>query len=107
IVSPAILEYLRSEIIRHRIQRPIAVVPWPSAAPVALSVPRVRILLIFPRLHRVTRDQWHGRAENIFVIVPEEMLRNGKAEIILQSFTSYALENWKQMKLNGMVIYTQ
>jgi hypothetical protein len=107
IVSPAILEYMRSEIIRYHMQRPIAVVPWPSAARVALSVPQVRILLIFPRLPQVARDEWHGRAENIFVIVPEEMALNGKTEIILRSFTSYTLDNWKQMKLDGMVIYTQ
>jgi hypothetical protein len=97
-VSPAILEYMRSEITRHSFQRPIALVPSPSAA---ISLPRFRILYIG------VPQRWAGRAEKIFVVVPEEMLLNGKAEAILRSFIGYKFEEWSQMKLDGMVIYTQ
>jgi hypothetical protein len=109
IVSPSILEYMRSEIMRHNFQRPIAVVPSPSAAPAALSLPRVRIFRIFPQLplEIFTRNRWAGRTEKIFVVVPEEMLPNGKAEALLRSFTDYEFHDWRQMKLDGMIIYTQ
>ena len=42
-ISPAVLEYLRSEVTRHNFQRPIAVIPAPSAA---ISLPRFRIIFI-------------------------------------------------------------
>jgi hypothetical protein len=48
-----------------------------------------------------------GRAEKIFVVVQEEMLLNGKAETILRPFIGYKFEKWNQMKLDGMIIYTQ
>ena len=50
---------------------------------------------------------WAGRAERIFVIVPEEMLLDGRAQAILRSFSGYRFDNWRQMKLDGMIIYTQ
>ena len=40
-ISPAVLEYLRSEITRHNFQRPIALVSSPTAF---ISLPRFRIL---------------------------------------------------------------
>ena len=42
-VSPTVLEFMRSEIARHNVQRPIAVVPWPS---VAISLHDFRIILV-------------------------------------------------------------
>ena len=53
------------------------------------------------------RTKWAGRAEKIFVVLPEEMLLNGKAEAILRLFTNYEFDNWKHTKLDGMIIYTQ
>ena len=41
------------------------------------------------------------------MIVQKEMLINGKAEAILRSFTSYKFEKWRQIEVDGMVIYTQ
>jgi hypothetical protein len=100
-VSPAVLEYMRSEVIRQNFQRPIAVIPSPSAA---ISLPRFRILYIGVPIAAQT---WAGRAEKIFVVVQGEMLLNGKAEALLRSFTGYEYDNWKQITLDGMIIYTQ
>ena len=107
VVSPAILDYMRSEIARNNLQRPIAVVPSPLAA---LSLPtQFRILRNFPiePLESTVPNAWAGRAERIFVIVPEETLLGGKAQAILRSFTGYRFDNWRQMNLDGMIIYTQ
>jgi hypothetical protein len=104
IVSPAILEYMRSEVRRHNFQRPIAVVPSLSAA---ISLPRFRILYIVPHRKIIDERTWAGRAEKIFVIVPEDILLNGMAEAILRSFIGYEFQNWRQMNLDGMIIYTQ
>ena len=49
IVSPAILEYMRSEITRNNFRRPIAVVPSPT---VGISLPRFRILYIPGHIYR-------------------------------------------------------
>jgi len=107
VVSPAILDYLRSEIARNSLHRPIAVLPSLRAA---LTLPaRFRILrnfMIEPLEYSVP-NVWAGRAERIFVIVPQERLLDGEAQAMLRSFTGYSFDNWRQMKLDGMIIYTQ
>jgi hypothetical protein len=107
IVSPTVLEYMRSEITRHNFRRPIALVPTPSAG---ISLPRVRILYIpgqYLSLNEIVARTWAGRTDKIFVVVQEEMRLNGKAEAILRSFIGYDFKDWSQMTLDGMVIYTQ
>jgi DNA topoisomerase IB len=42
VVSPTILQYLRSDARQHHIQRPVAVIPSP---PVAISLPQFRTIL--------------------------------------------------------------
>jgi hypothetical protein len=120
-ISPAILEYLRSEATRHNFQRPIAVIASPAAA---LSLPRFRFLTgpgagcvdgwemaswrCDGRWMGYTGGAtWMGRAEKIFVVLPEKMLLNGKAEAALRLFTGYEFDNWKHTNLDGMIIYTQ
>jgi hypothetical protein len=104
IVSPAILEYIRSEVTRHNFQHPIAVVPSLSAA---ISLPQFRIIYLIPYRKIIDARTWAGRAEKIFVIIPEEILVNGMAESILRSFTGYEFHNWRQTKLDGMIVYSQ
>ena len=105
IVSPAVIEYMRSEATRHNFQRPIAAVTSLSAA---ISLPRFRILYTAPNnIPPYNTRIWAGRAEKIFVVVPEEVLLNGMAEAMLRSFTGYEFRNWRQMSLDGMIIYSQ
>jgi hypothetical protein len=107
IVSPVILAYLRSEVTRHNFQRPIAVVPSPLPA---FGLPGFRIIYIAPQylsFEQLAALNFAGRAEKIFVVVPEEMLLNGKAEAELRSFSGYEFDKWSQMKLERMFIYTQ
>ena len=105
-VSPVVLEYMRSEITRHDFQRPITVLPSAAAA---ISLPRFRILYIpwYLSLEKIAGKKWHGRAGKIFVVVQEEMLTNGKAEALLRSFVDYNTDRWSQLKMDGMVIYSQ
>jgi hypothetical protein len=106
-LSPTVLDYMRSERVRHNFERVIAVLP---SQPVAISLPRFRIIYIagqYLSVDMIAAQKWAGRAEKIFVVVQEEMLLNGKAEAILRSFTDYEFDNWTQMKLDGMIIYTQ
>jgi hypothetical protein len=107
IVSPRTLEYIRSEIIRQSFQSPIAVIP---SAPAALGLPRFRIIYIpgqYLTLEKITAQKWAGHVEKIFVVVQQEMILNGKAEAILRSFTGYDFDSWKQIRLDGLIIYTQ
>jgi hypothetical protein len=107
VVTPTILEYMRSERTLDNFGRAIAVVPSESNA---ISLPRFRIICIagqYSSLETITAQRWAGRAEKIFVLVQEEMLLNGKAEAILRSFTDYNFDNWRQTDLDGMIIYTQ
>ena len=104
-VSPAILESLRSEITRYNFERPIVLIPSPVAG---ISLPRFRILHPFGAWAGYTeRTKWVGRADKLFVVLPENTLLNGKAEAILRAFTDYEFDNWKHTKFDGMIIYTQ
>jgi hypothetical protein len=104
-ISPAVLEYMRSEVTRRNLQRPIAVIPSSVAA---ISIPKFRIILTWDQqLPAALKEKWAGRVDKIFVLVQEEMLLNGQAQAILRSFTNYDLDNWSRMKLDGMIIYTQ
>jgi hypothetical protein len=51
--------------------------------------------------------KWAGRTDKIFVVVQEEMLRNGEAEAILRSSTDYDFDSWSSLKFDGMIVYTQ
>jgi hypothetical protein len=108
IVSPIVLEYLRSEMAVHKWQHAIAVVPSPEAA---IGLPRFRIIDVhvdFASPEKIAAGQkWAGRAEKLFVIVQEKMQGNGKAEALLRTFVDYDVESWRQMQLDGMVIYSQ
>ncbi len=105
-VSPVVLEYMRSEITRHNFERSIAVLPSAAAA---ISLPRFRILYMpwYSSLEEIADRKWHGRAEKIFVVVQEDMLTNGKAEALLRSFVDYDPDGWSQLKMAGIVIYSQ
>jgi len=100
-ISPAILEYMRSEVARHNVKRPIVAISSPSAV---ISLPGFRAILIgWDR----QPTKWAGRAENIFVVVPEKAPPNDEAEAILRSFVDYDFNKWRRTKLGGMIIYTQ
>jgi hypothetical protein len=77
----------------------------PIAAPCGLPREQVRVSNF--SLGRCRPTKFAGRSDKIFVVVEKEMIANGKAEAILQSFTDYEFENWRRTNLDGMVIYTQ
>jgi hypothetical protein len=104
-ISPTVLEFLRSEVAQHNFQRPIALVSSPTAF---ISLPGFRILHPFGGwLGYKDGTKWVGRADKIFVVLPEGLVPNGRAETILRLLPSYEFDSWKHMKLDGMIIYTQ
>jgi hypothetical protein len=99
IVSPAVLEYLRSKMREHNWERAIAVLPTPESA---IAIPRFRIIT------PPTRQNWFGRVEKIFVVAPKWMSENGEAETLLNSFVNYKPSNWQKLHFeDGTVIYSQ
>jgi hypothetical protein len=100
-IAPAILEYMRSEVARHNVKRPIVAISSPSAV---LGLPGFRAILIgWDR----QPTKWAGRAEKVFVVVPEKVPPNEEAEAILRSFGDYDFDKWERTRLGGMIIYTQ
>jgi hypothetical protein len=94
---PVVLEYLRSELRRHCWQRPIVILLSPGAS---IALPGFRILIAdsVPKA---------GRTDKIFVIVTENMLSDGGAEVLLRSFSDYEFDSWSQVRMDGMVVYSQ
>jgi hypothetical protein len=93
----AVLEYLRPEMRKHSWQRPIAVLLSPKAA---IGLPGFRIL-VADEMPKV------GRTDKIFVIVRENMLSNGSAEMLLRTFRDYEFGSWSETRMDGMVVYSQ
>jgi len=106
VLSPNVLDYLRSEVRQNNLQRPIAAVPRPTDV---VALPGFRILLIRegPVDKNVYAQKLAGRGEKIFVITQEEMLGNGMAEDILRSFIDYKFENWRKVTIDGLVVFSQ
>jgi hypothetical protein len=107
IVSPVVLEYLRSEMKRHNWGRPIAVLPSTEAA---MGIPGFRVIIIpleFPFPEMAPARTWAGRSDKIFVVVQEKMVANGKADALLRSFVDYAFDAWSQKQIGNMVVYSQ
>ena len=107
IVSPFVLEHLRSEMRGHNWQSAIAALPVPEAA---IGLPRFRIIdthLDFTPRDSIAGQRWVGRAEKIFVIVQERMVDNGKAEALVKSFVDYDYDKWSKEQIDGMIIYSQ
>ena len=109
IVSPVVLEYLRSEMAAHNWPHAIAAVPHPEAA---VGLPHYRILFSFDfddnaPLGEIARQRWAGRADKIFIILDERMLGDGKAQAVLRDFVDYDFAKWDQVKMDGMVVFSQ
>src|SRR5262249_53577295 len=97
-ISPAVLEYLRSEMTRYNFQRPIALISTPTAY---ISLPQFRILHpIGNWMGYKDGTKWAGRAEKIFVVLPET-LENDRAEAILRLLTGYEFDLWKHTEIDG------
>jgi hypothetical protein len=108
-VSPAVLDYLRSEMAAHNWQHAIAAVPQPEAAN---GLPHYRILFSFDfedyaPLAEIARKRWAGRTDKIFIILEQAMLNDGKAQAVLGDFVDYDIAKWNQVKLDGMVVFSQ
>lgn len=108
-VSPVVLEYLRSERALHNWQRPIAVIPAPEAAN---GLPGFRVILEFlfvdgNSLEHTANQRWAGRAEKVFVILEGKLHNSAKAEALLRTFVDYDIEKWRQIQMDGMVVYSQ
>jgi hypothetical protein len=109
IVSPAVLEYLRSDMATHNWRDAIAVVPWPEAAN---GLPCYRIIFDFAFIDSasfddIARQKWGGHVEKLFVIVDEKMRSDGKADAVLRSFVDYDPTKWSQIQMDGTIIYSQ
>jgi hypothetical protein len=108
-VPPGALEYLRSEMAAYNWQRAIAVIPSPEAAfglPPPFRIIAPADLNLFP-VEKIPGFRWTGRAEKIFVIVQEGMIENGKADALLKCFVNYDQAKWSQVRIGGMIIYSQ
>jgi hypothetical protein len=109
LVSPAALEYLRSEMMQHNWQNAIAVVPDPEAAN---GLPRFRILFSFHLLDSapfddIARQKWAGRTDKIFVIIDSRMRDPSKVDAVLRTFVDYDFRKWDRKKIDGMLVASQ
>lgn len=109
LVSPDVLEYLRSEMAMHNWQHAIAVVPDPEAGN---GLPRFRILFSFHLLDSapiddIARQTWAGRTDKIFVIIDSRMHDPNKVDAVLRTFVDYDFRKWDRKEIDGMLVASQ
>lgn len=102
-VSPKALAVLRQN--KNIDEKPVAVVPSPEAG---LALPGWRIIplhLDFTETVELKKNRWSGRVPKLYIVLEERMEKNGKAQILLESFSDYRSGDWKREVVDGTVIY--
>ena len=77
---------------------------------IALEVRNNRVLSShadFESLEALAGRRYHGQVDNLFIVLQQKLVENGKAEVILRSFLDYAYTGWKSLKIGAFVIYYQ
>ncbi len=80
---------------------------WPE---IGLEFRRVRVFathadVVPPAQLRTQALQGHVR--NLYVLVHTPLVRNGKAELILEAFKDYSSDRWRIEPLDGATVYAQ
>lgn len=77
---------------------------------IALEVKRNRVFSShadYESLEELSKKKYRGSVDNLFLILQEKFLKNGKAEAILKSFSDYTYTNWRSLNVESFVIYYQ
>jgi hypothetical protein len=61
----------------------------------------------FESLERLRQFRYHGQVPKLYVLVPEPLVHNGKAEVILRSFADYPFDKWQATPIGSFVSYSQ
>lgn len=80
-------------------------VPSPE---IGLDVRRVRVMAIhadFIPAKELAKIVYHGRVPNLYVIVPDKLLADGKAELLVRSFVDYPRDHWHRKSLDGFTCF--
>lgn len=75
---------------------------------IALEIKRNRVMSShadFETIEKLAEKKYRGRVNNLFVVLQEKFLKNGKAEVILNSFSDYRY--WDSIKVGSFVICYQ
>jgi hypothetical protein len=75
---------------------------------ISLEVHNARVLLDhadFVSIDVLATTEYFGTVDNLFVVLPDKFLTNGKAEVILSSFKDYPDRSWKSQQVGQFVVY--
>lgn len=105
-VPESVLDFVR-EIDRPDADgaRPLVLVPTPE---LALEIRHARILTTdadFQPLRELAAERRSGRVRRLYVVLPQSLERNGKADAILKSFVDYRPGDWKRTEVGNAVVY--
>ncbi len=80
-------------------------VPSPE---IGLDVRRVRVMAIhadYIPAEALAKIVYHGHVPRLYVIVPDKLLADGKAELLLRSFVDYPRGRWRSKALDGFTCF--
>jgi hypothetical protein len=104
--SQAVIDFLPTIDVLHPDARSTLIyVPSPE---IGLDVRRVRVMAIHADVilpEHLARIVYRGRVPRLYVIVQQNLIENGKAELLLRSFADYSPDRWLKKSLGGFTCF--
>ncbi len=104
--NQAVIDFVHSiDVPRPDAGSTLVYVPSPE---IGLDVRRVRVMAIhadFIPAKELAKIVYHGRVPRLYVIVPDKLLADGKAELLLGSFVDYRRDQWRTKSLDGFTCF--
>jgi hypothetical protein len=82
-------------------------IAWVMMPEIALEVRRARVLVSAEAERLLGVRSYHGHAGRLMVFLDETTIRDGKAEIVLKSFTDYDRAKWVATRLGDTTMFEQ
>lgn len=109
IASPALLNFI-AQTFGHEDRRASDTVVYVPSPEIGLEVRNSRVLAgqpDFDSIEALARRKYRGRVRSMYVVLQKDMVKSGKAEVVLRSFQDYELAAWKEIDLGDFVCYFQ
>jgi hypothetical protein len=77
---------------------------------IALEVKRQRTIVShadFQHIAELRDTSYYGKVDNLVVILSRKIVREGKAQAILESFRDYEITRWEKQEIDEVFIYSQ
>jgi hypothetical protein len=108
IATPPVLEFMRERFGEGTLRsNAVVYIPSPEMGLEARSARLITVHADFESIDKLSRDEYRGRAQSVYVFLQKRLVQNGKATVILRSFRDYDANAWEEADLGDFVCFVQ